>query len=71
MRLHSVHTVVVAFLAALLLGERPAYAYVDPGPGNLIYQTLLTLLIGFGLVFRQVRYSVVRFVKRLAGRSPD
>ena len=71
MRQYSMLTVVVMFVAVLALGERPAYAYVDPGTGNLIYQTLLTLVIGVGLVFRQVRYSITRFVKRLAGRNPD
>jgi hypothetical protein len=70
-RVHSIHTVVLMAVAILLLGERAAYAYVDPGTGNLIYQTLLTLVIGVGLVFRQVRYSVGRFFKRLAGRNPD
>ena len=52
-----------------LLGERPAYAYIDPGTGSLIYQTALTLLLGLGLVLRQPRQSIVRFVKRLGGRG--
>lgn len=69
--MHSIHTLGALVAAVLLLGADPAYAYVDPGTGNLIYQTLLTLVIGIGLVFRQVRYSVTRFVKRLAGRKAD
>ena len=54
-------------MAVFLLGERPAYAYIDPGTGSLIYQTALTLLLGLGLVLRQSRQSIVRFVKRLGG----
>lgn len=56
-----------AAAAVFLLGERPAYAYIDPGTGSLIYQTALTLLLGLGLVLRQSRESIVRFVKRLGG----
>ena len=53
----------------LLLSEQPAYAYIDPGTGSLIYQTALTLLLGAGLVLRRFRGSVARFVKRLGGRG--
>ena len=63
-----------AFLAAVavllvLLGERPAYAYIDPGTGSLIYQTALTVLLGLGLVMRRSRESVARFFRRLGGRD--
>jgi hypothetical protein len=63
-----------AFVAAaavllLLLAERPAYAYIDPGTGSLIYQTALTLVLGLGFMLRRSRQSVVRFVKRLGGRD--
>ena len=58
-----------AAVAVFLLGERPAYAYIDPGTGSLIYQTALTVLLGLGLVLKQSRQSIVRFVKRLSGRD--
>jgi hypothetical protein len=53
----------------LLIGEGEALAYVDPGTGSLLYQTALTLILGFGLVFRRVRVTVADFVKRLTGRE--
>lgn len=55
-------------MALCLLAERPAHAYIDPGTGSVIYQTALTVILGLGLVLRQSREVVVRFVKRLAGR---
>ena len=63
-----------AFLAAvavvlLLLAEQPAYAYIDPGTGSLIYQTALTVLLGLGLMVRRSRESVARFFRRLSGRD--
>lgn len=63
--------VLIPFLAAVLflIGERAAFAYVDPGTGSLLYQTALTMVLGIGLVFRRVRASIVQFVKRLGGRS--
>jgi hypothetical protein len=62
------------FLAAaavlmLLIAEQPAYAYIDPGTGSLIYQTALTVLLGVGFVLRRSRESIARFVKRLSGRD--
>ena len=52
-----------------LLSERPAYAYIDPGTGSLIYQTVLTLILGLGLGVRRWRDSIVMFFKRLGGRD--
>ena len=61
---------IVALAAwVLLVNERPAYAYIDPGTGSLIYQPILLLFLGFGLVLRRTRESIVRFVKRLGGRG--
>lgn len=53
----------------LLLTERSAYAYVDPGTGSLLYQAALTLLIGLGLAVRRIRGSIAGFVRRLATRG--
>jgi len=63
--------VLIPFLTAtlFLLGERAAFAYVDPGTGSLLYQTALTIVLGLGLVFRRVRGSILDFVKRLGGRG--
>jgi hypothetical protein len=47
----------------LLLAERPAHAYIDPGSGSLIYQTALGLLLGFGFVFRRMVAGMMRFFK--------
>ena len=64
----------IPVLAALLflIGERAAFAYVDPGTGSLLYQTALTIVLGLGLVFRRVRVSIGQFVKRLRrGSDPS
>jgi hypothetical protein len=65
------------FLAAavvllVLIGERPAHAYIDPGTGSLIYQTVLTVLLGLGFMLRRSRASISRFVRRFGrGATPD
>ena len=71
MRAKSLSLWLIAALTAwvLLVAERPAYAYIDPGTGSLIYQTILTLFLGLGLVLRRTRGSIVRFFKRLGGRD--
>lgn len=61
--------VAVAALVMTLIAERPAFAYIDPGTGSLIYQTALTVLLGLGFVLRRSGATISRFVKRLAGRG--
>src|SRR5207237_7676923 len=58
----------LALALMLLVSERPAHAYIDPGSGSLIYQTALGLLLGFGFMFRRVAAGVVRLFR---GRSHD
>jgi hypothetical protein len=58
-----------AALLLVLIAERPAYAYIDPGTGSLIYQTALTILLGVGFMLRRSRASIARFVKRIGGRD--
>jgi hypothetical protein len=62
---------VLAAAVALIvgLGERPAYAYIDPGTGSLIYQTALTVALGVAWMLRRSRASISRFVKRIVGRG--
>ena len=62
-------SVALLALLVLLIVEQPAYAYIDPGSGSLIYQTALTLFLGLGLVLRRSRNTIARFVKRLGGRG--
>jgi hypothetical protein len=44
-------------LALLLLAatERPAMAYTDPGSGALIWQAMLSSLVGLMFYFRRIR----------------
>ena len=61
--------VAVAVALIGLIAERPAYAYIDPGAGSLIYQTALTALLGLVFMLGRSRASISRFVKRLGGRD--
>jgi len=61
--------IVTAAWLLLLIAERPAYAYIDPGTGSLIYQTALTILLGLGFMLRRSRASISRFVRRFGGRD--
>ena len=65
--------IAVAAAFVSLIGERPAYAYIDPGAGSLIYQTALTALLGLVYMLGRSRASISRFVRRLGGRDvpPD
>jgi hypothetical protein len=49
------------FVGALLLFERPAYAYTDPGTGLLAIQAVGSALIATGWYLRQKIYSLLRW----------
>jgi hypothetical protein len=57
-----------AVVLFLLINERPAHAYIDPGSGSLVYQTALTLLLGAGFFFRRTLASIGRLFR---GRETD
>ena len=68
-RISSAIAFVCALVLLLLVSERPAYAYIDPGSGSLIYQTIITVLLGVGFVFRRAIASVGRWFRRDHGDS--
>ena len=51
----------------MLVFERPAHAYIDPGTGSLIYQALLAGLLGLGFTFRRTYGSITRFMRSRFG----
>ena len=50
----SLYTVLLALLL-LAATERPAMAYTDPGSGALIWQAMLSSLVGLMFYFRRIR----------------
>jgi len=58
----------LALTLLLLISERSAHAYIDPGSGSLIYQTALAVLLGAGFFFRRTLASISRLFR---GRGAD
>jgi hypothetical protein len=50
--------VAALFLIAigLIATERPALAYVDPGTGAIIWQSILALVAGIAFSFRRINF---------------
>jgi len=46
--------------AALMLAPATAHAYIDPGTGSLLFQSLLAVLFGAGVAFRKIRSWISR-----------
>lgn len=63
--------ILTACAVMLLLDVRPAYAYIDPGSGSLIYQTILMMILGLGFVMRRARGSIARFARRIVGKRDE
>jgi hypothetical protein len=55
---------VLGVLTFLVLSERPAHAYTDPGSGMLIWQGLVAAFLGAGFYFRKI-------VFKLFGKKPE
>ena len=70
-RTSSVAAFGCALILLLLIAERPALAYIDPGSGSLIYQTVLTVLLGAGFVFRRAFASIGRLFRRGGDAPPE
>jgi hypothetical protein len=47
-------------LSALLMAPVVARAYIDPGTGSLLFQSVLAVIFGIGVAFRQMRQWVAR-----------
>jgi len=59
-------------LLALVMMPVTAHAYIDPGTGSMLFQSLLAVLFGIGVAFRKIRDLIARlwaFVLRRPG--PD
>jgi hypothetical protein len=46
-----------------------AHAYLDPGTGSLIFQSLLAVIFGVGVAWRRVRELISGLFHRLFGRK--
>ena len=58
-----------ALTAAFLLTPKDAQAYIDPGTGSMVYQTILAILLGAGFVFRRTISKIVRVFRAIT--KPD
>lgn len=58
---------VIGVFAAL---PSPAWAYVDPNAGGLLYQILFPLIVAIGAAWAGLRYRIGSWWARLRGRPP-
>lgn len=57
----------VSTLSALPL---TSHAYLDPGTGSLLFQSLLAVLFGIGVAFRQLRQWIAKVWAFILRRPP-
>ncbi len=62
-------TIVISFFA-LLIGTEPAWAYLDPGTGSLILQSLIAGIAGALVVCRLYWAQLKNFLARVFSRGP-
>lgn len=53
----------------VMMSERPAHAYTDPGSGMLIWQGLVAAFLGASFYFRKYFYKV--FGKKSSGDKAE
>ncbi len=52
-------------LLILLLLPSPAFAYIDPGTGSLIFQALVAMLAGVLVFFNTLKIKVLQWLGKL------
>jgi tetrahydromethanopterin S-methyltransferase subunit C len=57
------------FLGLVVCLPGTAYAYLDPGSGSLIFQSLLALVFGIGVGVRAIRHYISEGIGKLLGRK--
>jgi hypothetical protein len=70
-RLFPARVGTVFCLLSLACWPLSALAYLDPGSGSLIFQSLLAILFGLGVGLRAFRAAISRFIDRLLRRNKD
>ena len=65
MRSHNFFRHIIPFLAWSLLHADYAWAYVDPGSGMLMIQSLIALCVGIIAYLRNPWQSILAFFKRM------
>jgi hypothetical protein len=61
-------TLVLCILVLLALVPATAHAYIDPGSGSLLLQSLIALVVGGWLAFR---LFASRFWAKMRGKAPE
>lgn len=61
---------IALLLLALTLIPHPAHAYIDPGSGSLLLQSLIALVVGGWLAFRVFASKLWRKLRR-GGSASD
>ena len=59
-----------ALALPLCLLSMPAWAYIDPNAGGLLYQLLFPLLVAIGTAWATLRHHIRAWWDRLRGRTP-
>lgn len=67
--IYRVLPLALMFLGALILAERPAYAYADPGSGLLAIQAAGSALVATGWYLRRKIYTL--FHRDTVASKPD
>jgi hypothetical protein len=57
------------FLTLFLGLAAPAHAYVDPGTGSMMLQMAIAGIAGAMFYFRQLRFAIVAWVRRVVLRQ--
>ena len=70
-KLLNVVPVVLILVGSVLLFERPAYAYADPGTGLLAVQAAGSALVATGWYLRRKIYSLFRSGDEIQHRADE
>ncbi len=61
----------ISAVALIVCAVEPAYAYLDPGTGNIILQAVLATVAGALVSLKLYGQKILILFKRMFGRNPE
>ena len=62
-------TAVFLTVLAIIAYPTPSYAYLDPGTGSLVLQTIVGAIVAVSVGLGAMRYKITAFFKKLSGKK--
>lgn len=69
--MHKIFKCLLLLLIFNIINPQCALAYLDPGTGSMVVQTVIACITAIGVTFGMWKKSLISFFKKLTGKNND